>query len=97
VAPAGTPEPVAAEAREWLHRLAQRLPLTDPPTPTLLWHMPRRLQREELPIPQAVIAHFGTPDGFLQSVPGLQQHAGFLVLQSELHTALLAAAAAAAP
>jgi hypothetical protein len=87
VAPAGTPEPVAAEARGWLHWLAQRVPLTDPPQ-----QVSCKLLRQEMQIPEPVKMHFKGSIGFLQSVPGLQQHAGILALQPELHRALLAAA-----
>lgn len=90
VAPAGMPAQVAAQAHGWLHWLAQRVPLTDPPQ----W-VPRKLLYQEMPIPQPVVSHFKGSGSFLTSFPGLKQHTGSLALQADLHRALLAEAATA--
>jgi hypothetical protein len=81
------PETVVAQARGWLYSLAQRVPLTDPPT----W-VSRKQLYEEMLLPLAVLGHFNTPDSFFATVPGLRQRAGSLALQPELHRALLEAA-----
>jgi hypothetical protein len=49
-APADMPGQLAAEARGWLHWLAQRLPLTDTPQSVSC-----QLLRQEMPIPQPVL------------------------------------------
>jgi hypothetical protein len=64
VAPAGTPETVAAEARGWLHWLSQRVPLTDPPQ-----RVSRKLLCDEKLLPLAVLGYFKSPDGFFAAVP----------------------------
>jgi hypothetical protein len=88
------PRHIQAAGREWLQQLALLLPLADPPA-----EMCMGVVKKQLPIPPAVVQHFGTVSKFLRSMPGLHcryKGQGFVSLDPAFHRSLKREAEAAA-